>query len=121
MKVNVNLKFQMKLALIFLLSAFVVISQQFQYKARPKGLFWLSPYSPTGVNSYQQSVQRFYKDYLHNEVPVPLRSHWKPSTRIGEIVTFFKVLRKFIPNNVIYTDLLWEFSGRGFESGFDLH
>ncbi len=83
----------MKLALIFLLSALVVISsqQQFQYKARPRGLFWLSPYSPQQgfIKNDQQSAQLFYGD----EIPHRINQQWttRPSNRIGEIVTFFRV------------------------------
>jgi hypothetical protein len=83
----------MKLALISLLSALVVISsqQQFQYKARQRGLFWLSPYSPQQgfiKNDQQSAAQLFYGDEaLHR-----INQQWtRPSTRIGEIVTFFKV------------------------------
>jgi hypothetical protein len=83
----------MKLALISLLSALVVISsqQQFQYKARPRGLFWLSPYSPQQgfIKNDRQSAQLYYSD----EVPHRINQQWttRPSNRIGEIVTFFKV------------------------------
>ncbi len=102
--------FQMKLAMISLLSALVVISsqQQFQYKARPRGLFWLSPYSPQQsgfIKNDRQSAQLYYSD----EVPHRINQQWttRPSNRIGEIVTFFKVFSSqvkfaFIDSNVYY-------------------
>ncbi|KAI9562587.1 hypothetical protein GHT06_010041 [Daphnia sinensis] len=75
--------------LVLLLSALVVMShQQFQYRTRPRGLFWLSPYSPQRVVSNYQPAQLYNDYHLQNEIPYPIQS--RPSTRIGEIVTYFK-------------------------------
>lgn len=78
-----------KMKLVLLLSALVVMShQQFQYRTKPRGLFWLSPYSPQRVISNYQPAQIYNDYYLQNEIPYPINS--RPSTRIGEIVSYFK-------------------------------
>ncbi|XP_057367426.1 uncharacterized protein LOC130688451 [Daphnia carinata] len=76
----------MKLALILL--ALVVMShQQFQYRTnKPRGLFWLSPYSPQRVITNYHPTQLYNDYYLQNEIPYPI--HSRPSTRIG--VTYVK-------------------------------
>ena len=77
----------MKLALIFLLSALVVNSQQqFQHKGRPRGLFWLSPYSPQDVDKNDQqsasiSTAKKFGFAISNGDHLPELEKLSPSSR----------------------------------------
>ncbi|EFX72939.1 hypothetical protein DAPPUDRAFT_308017 [Daphnia pulex] len=59
----------MKLALIFLVSALVVVSQQQFLRARPRGLVWWSP-----MDNYHQ-LSNPYDDYQPEEIPVSRSSY----------------------------------------------
>jgi hypothetical protein len=52
----------MKLALVLVVSALVVVSQQQFLRARPRGLVWWSP-----LDHYQLSQP--YDDYLNEDIP----------------------------------------------------
>jgi hypothetical protein len=59
----------MKLALIFLVSALVVVSQQQFLRARPRGLVWWSP-----MDNYHQ-LSHPYDDYQPEEIPAAKPSY----------------------------------------------
>ena len=72
----------MKFALIFLLSALVVMSQQQFLRARPRGLVWFS-----ALDNYQLSHQP-YGDYLQEELPAKsfgFRRQYRPSRPINYV------------------------------------
>lgn len=73
----------MKLALMFLVSALVVVSQQQFMRARPRGLVWWSP-----IDDYHQLSSQPYDDFQPEEIPAKYSYAYSRQFRPSRHVVF---------------------------------